>query len=481
MSSKDVPLIVPLSGSRGWKPAERCNVDSAPIQILSQATGDDSKSTGTTHTSSTTPCQVCHTQQSRYTCPQCQIPYCSVNCYRHHSSETSSSNNGTSACTEHFYKERVASILRLEALEQREKTQELLNRHYHQTSGREEHDILESLPDFSAEDLYELLETIEENPDDISRDELLALLPPSLRFQFQRDLQDEAFLREVAPIARWHPWWRRQLVVGKKLDASCVDDETDHQELDSAGSTLDERLLKVPKFTSLCKKTPPQLLYNLFDILFSFCWTLRLYHGFRNAIENGLALESANNFIQQSSVLCEDVRHELLEQVLVYCTARATRQYPHSCNTHWSVLVEDCALIMVSPRLVGRALLEANDLLKTAIHKLKASRNIRERGDEIAVDSVYDMTQQQLRRVRKKLEYFVSWSLQCKDFGEELQRDIREWMHQCQNVGCDDDDETTALEIQELQFPQAPQGRQPSARLAPNKPLLQEVSTKLKR
>ena len=48
-------------------------------------------------------CCVCKTATSKYTCPRCRVPYCSLNCYNQHS------NN----CTESFYKDHVQNELSL--------------------------------------------------------------------------------------------------------------------------------------------------------------------------------------------------------------------------------------------------------------------------------------------------------------------------------------------------------------------------------
>uniref|UniRef100_A0A9W3HJL9 Zinc finger HIT domain-containing protein 2-like n=1 Tax=Camelus bactrianus TaxID=9837 RepID=A0A9W3HJL9_CAMBA len=50
------------------------------------------------------PCGFCpagETQPARYTCPRCNVPYCSLRCYRAH---------GT--CAEDFYRDQVLGELR---------------------------------------------------------------------------------------------------------------------------------------------------------------------------------------------------------------------------------------------------------------------------------------------------------------------------------------------------------------------------------
>eukprot|EP00657_Telonema_sp_P-1_P000840 TRINITY_DN1166_c0_g1_i1.p1 TRINITY_DN1166_c0_g1~~TRINITY_DN1166_c0_g1_i1.p1 ORF type:complete len:140 (-),score=55.57 TRINITY_DN1166_c0_g1_i1:71-490(-) len=47
-------------------------------------------------------CLVCQRQYSKYTCPRCNAPYCSVQCYKGHSER----------CTECFYQESACEELK---------------------------------------------------------------------------------------------------------------------------------------------------------------------------------------------------------------------------------------------------------------------------------------------------------------------------------------------------------------------------------
>ena len=42
-------------------------------------------------------CKVCHKEVSKYTCPRCEVPYCSLACYKNHSVD----------CLESFYQAQV--------------------------------------------------------------------------------------------------------------------------------------------------------------------------------------------------------------------------------------------------------------------------------------------------------------------------------------------------------------------------------------
>ena len=47
-------------------------------------------------------CSICNTNEVKYICPKCKVPYCSMDCYKKHNKE----------CTEEFYKKNVIEELK---------------------------------------------------------------------------------------------------------------------------------------------------------------------------------------------------------------------------------------------------------------------------------------------------------------------------------------------------------------------------------
>lgn len=416
-------LIINLPSSRGWKKSERVIEDVAPTKLISEVTakspqhndadsstalcrpitedGEDQQFRGDNV------CLVCSENQARYTCPQCQTPYCSIECFRNHTNKGSS----TFSCSEDFFKRKVASIMQLESSEQGEKARRALNRYHHENSSPG--DFQEPLEgyDHEIEDLYELqaqLEILESSNKELSHRELAKLLPPSLKAMFEKDLQTGKIQAESI-LNHWYPWWKRELVVnGEEI-------ETDESHEDSTSGTnskiLDERLLKVSTYQSFGgrKGNDDVLVCNLIDILYSTCRTLRLYHGVENASRQA-PIEAATILISTSSVLSKDTRFDSIYQVLNH-HYNATKEnvkniasalendegYKSGNHGTWQQYSQDVAFIMTSPRMIGRALLEASDVLKSAIKKLK-------------LDKDKEGNIKELRRLRKKIEFFLSWA-----------------------------------------------------------------------
>ena len=143
-------------------------------------------------------CLVCKKNKARYRCPQCDLPYCSVECYRNHTTQGQSSDisshsaerSSSFSCTEVFFKKKVADVMRLESAENTKKTHQLLNRCKNTNYGNENED--DNL--YEDEDYYQLLTKLEELEDvnsngnhHMSPIELSKLLPPSVKAKFEKD------------------------------------------------------------------------------------------------------------------------------------------------------------------------------------------------------------------------------------------------------------------------------------------------------
>jgi hypothetical protein len=435
--SGNVPLVVPLSK---WQRSERSSQDANPVLITEVVAKDDTASSSAEDDKTPLACAVCLQHECRYHCPRCQLPYCSVECYRNHTT-TSNDSSTASDCTEAFYKNRVSSILQLEAKEQQVATRKILNRQY------EEQEL-------SEEELYDVLLALEQHDENPS--EVQSMLSPSLRAAFENALHSGQ-LQELV-LEQWHPWWRPELV---------TKEETNDDDVFDNDQTLDERLLRITQFHSLRKGPRPNLLYNLIEILYRTVWTLRLYHGSRNAIH--LAVE-ATRTLSASTVLAEDARYTTLEEALIQCTAASTRLCPSGCNTPWTTLAQDVALLTTNSRQVVRALLEAMDLVKTAISALKK---------ESEEDNRKEVSN--LRRVRKKLEFFMSWSREATEIDESVGEEIHEWIDQWKNTDGDDGlDDLVLHGAGASQQKRAPAKSQTVIGSQKDDPLLVEVQTNRK-
>mmetsp|Transcript_4866 Transcript_4866/g.11858 ORF Transcript_4866/g.11858 Transcript_4866/m.11858 type:complete len:416 (-) Transcript_4866:42-1289(-) len=117
-------------------------------------------------------------------------------------------------------------------------------------------------------------------------------------------------------------------------------------------------------------------------------------------------------------------------------------------NAEWILHMQDTAALVESPRLVGRALLEASDVFKAAIKVLKSSsrgaskkatttntnKNKNTHTDD-GVETETETKRKQFFRLRKKLEFYLSWTLRHPVaskalLGVSAGEEIRDWIEE---------------------------------------------------
>jgi hypothetical protein len=363
-----IPLVQPK-----WKRSIQKIDDIQPSALISSQESNDEV------------CQVCRSKQSRYTCPRCQMPYCCVACYKDH--------DGTDGCTEAFYKDRVSTVLHYEAKEQSQSMQRILSRSHPHMQQEEEVEV-------SQEELWRLAEALEN--DTVTDEDADELLTPEMRLAFERAVKNGELNELIDP---WHPWWMPELVSSSPEEQLPSNTTTQ--------VTLDDRLLQIPSFSTFRSGPLPDLTYNVVDLLYSVAMSLRLYHGVDNAV--AASTDACQTLIQSCAVLRSDARHGSIAEALMACTA-ASQERPESNTAHWTVLAQDVIYLCSSRRHVSHALLEAIDILKAATKEIRSQGN--------ADDAAH------MRRMRKKLEYYLSWSREANLPAAELENEIRAWIEE---------------------------------------------------
>lgn len=376
-------------------------------------------------------CEVCSQNSARYACPRCRALYCSVACYRQH--------NGDGACTESFYQNRVGQVLRLEVKEKSDDMRGILNR-VHRSQQHGVVDDLQHVSHVSTEgqltreellQLWSLLEKSEDNESELAR--VLSQQPPRLqaavdRITLELGQSDTASLQEWI-LEPWYPWWRTELVSTYDID-ECGDDEGDLLLDETTGerkevTTLDEQILAVPRFDTLfrSKLMKPQLQYNIIDILYAVTGMLRQYHGAKNALE--MPQDACAALVGGSAVLLQDARFESLDEVLMSCARRSEMPMESAGTTSgandatpWTMLAQDVASLCQSHRWIARALFEACDVVKAAISTAKKA-------------PAADANISDLRRIHKKLQFYLSWSMAYRDTIYCLHDRILDWIGEC--------------------------------------------------
>lgn len=315
-----------------------------------------------------------------------------MECYKVHG------NDENGACAEGFFRDRTAQSLELEVKERMNDTKQSIQRIYDQQHTQAEDAVQET---FSQEVLLDMMRCLEEGNESVVRQ---LLESEKVRRALSQSVENGELQDYL--LDNWTPWWRPEIL----QDQSEFPIEAPNKQL-----TFDERLLQVQPLSRLHTNISklPNLRYNLVDILYAVAWTLRLYHGAQNAIDTGV--DSGETLLEASGVLSQDARWDSLAEVLSACTALSTRSMRSRCNTLWSCLVEDVALICENRRFIAKALLEASDILRAASLAAKQAEDKEAAG--------------KFRRTRKKIEFFLSW---CREESvakslDELSKRIEAW------------------------------------------------------
>ncbi|EHB04894.1 Zinc finger HIT domain-containing protein 2 [Heterocephalus glaber] len=204
------------------------------------------------------PCGFCpagEAQPARYTCPRCNVPYCSLRCYRTH---------GT--CAEAFYRDQVLGELRgrsaspsrlagaLRRLRQQRET--------------------ENVPGETS---------LSPGPGPGALSGLWERLTPVEKAAFERLLRQGEAGRLLPP---WRPWWwgrRTRPWLLEELDGSSGGDPAEPipGDLNCAPAVP----TRIPTLASLSRSpTSPLVRFQLPNVLFAYAHTLALYHGGDDAL-----------------------------------------------------------------------------------------------------------------------------------------------------------------------------------------------------
>lgn len=206
-------------------------------------------------------CKICLRTKSKYTCPRCNTPYCSLECYK---SEVHLD------CSESFYQEWVENELKASKISS-EGRKKMLNILQGMNNGDTDLEELDSDDDCSLPDLADRLNGV--NLDDA--DEVWGKLSEVERNAFKELLNSG----EAANlIASWEPWWLKRYeepkvqLVGSDLNVQ--------QQVLSHIPNCPKILPNINSLSLITNRKPNNsVLYDLINILGSYSMVVRYYNG----------------------------------------------------------------------------------------------------------------------------------------------------------------------------------------------------------
>ncbi|KAF0298989.1 Zinc finger HIT domain-containing protein 2 [Amphibalanus amphitrite] len=362
---------------------------------------------------SSEPCAFCE-GSSRYVCPRCGVPYCSVTCYR---------SGRHQRCSEGFYRDCVQQQLRAEHADPalRRRTEEALARQARlqaaqergeeppgdqsdEPPGDQSDEPVDSDDSDAEEELAERLRGV-----DLDDSEAVwARLTPAERDEFRR----RAAAGDIAA-EPWRPWWTVRAERPKVAELGAEPTP----EFVTAAPAL---LTHVPPLTALTKQTPSPLVVNsVINVLYAYAQLRLLWDG----DWTGAALPVADALcricgclargeVMKTSRDAVDAVDFCLGESGLECDAALRRQSrqavqqlltgPCTSDAGWYVLA---------------ALSDLWRLLEEALGELRAGRH-RERSQPASFGREFGtaaaaapaVSRAELRRMQRKLDYLFAWS-----------------------------------------------------------------------
>ncbi|KAL5551537.1 hypothetical protein UlMin_001713 [Ulmus minor] len=353
-------------------------------------TSDKPSTSSPFNPSSRVVCHVCQKQFSQYTCPRCNSRYCSLQCYKSHSIR----------CTESFMQENVVGELRQMRPddETKQKMLDILKR-FHSEEETEEMDE-EGDPTLSEETIQKFLSEGQVSFDDLSTEE---------KKQFQRAVASGELSKMIEP---WDPWWLRPSArkISLSREGTPLVQPLSRQEpsLSPQADPESEQTSEIPPgpetplppLSKLSSTEPsPLLAVHLVDIVYGYCFTLRLYNGDWQSD----AIGSASVLLSVSSVLGQGGHPETVLEALSYCLEQTcSPAYRHMGGLQFGLgLIDDvvCLLTLGGPALVC-LLCDLQRLVKAAERELKTEKHQKLRKSEI---------RNKLKLAERKIFFIMCW------------------------------------------------------------------------
>ncbi|PWA03285.1 hypothetical protein BB558_000544 [Smittium angustum] len=172
-------------------------------------------------------CQICNTRNSKYTCPRCQIAYCTLECYK---------DQKHLKCTEEFYKDQVTQeLLNIKPTEdESKKVMQIIKSHYENMTENDDHEYYELVEKISQIDLDSAdFNTIWNVLDQRDRDEFSRLFYKGTMSNEAKEILEDATTSNVKQ------WWEN---TSKKIEIIETSSEECQTDLTTDGITTNELL-----------------------------------------------------------------------------------------------------------------------------------------------------------------------------------------------------------------------------------------------
>ncbi|GAA5873656.1 hypothetical protein JCM16303_002548 [Sporobolomyces ruberrimus] len=282
-------------------------------------------------------CAICNRQISRYHCPTCNLPYCSLACYKSPQHED---------CSEKFDRQSLLDEIKSaegKTSDEKKAMMDMLKRFEEENAEAEEGDGEEG--ELEREELEKRLEGVD--LDSLPPDELLALLSPSQQAAFTAALSDRSQIDALVTreLETEQPWW-----IQVESDEEETEDDLETTSRRQPSLVNAAELPQLPLGDDSRPKTSPTLVYNIVAVLLAYSYTLRTF-----------ALASFSALLPTSSERIPAT--ELLAQLVPFLVERSTNTLSSLDSALEHVASRETS-ILANPILVALLLKDVSNLVR---------------------------------------------------------------------------------------------------------------------
>lgn len=335
-------------------------------------------------------CVFCKAGSGIYTCPRCSQKYCSSYCYK---------SRAHAECSEAFYKDWVEESLQEKSCDPAERDNMLrILKEFEAASSVE--DPTDSEP--SMEDRFASL-----NIDKADENVIWKHLSQEEKLNFKAFIENEENIETIVTVKQ--PWWT---VTSLKL---VTEEDSDDTNLKDDIAPRPPYPLNSKKLSELTSAVPSNCIqYNLVNIIYSYAYLCRFYNcDLRDFLE-----EVVDLVFTLTPVLAEGHNYLSLEEVLQDSIRKITNLDSNIPIGFVKSIVKDVEAIMQGPSN-GRAC----TFVLCALHDIKLL--FLELKNEYQGRQKVDKSQKKrLLLAVKKIEYFISWTLEYEATLKNIASDV---------------------------------------------------------
>lgn len=362
-------------------------------------------------------CRVCEKQFSQYTCPRCNVRYCSLPCYKKHSLR----------CTESFMRDNVMEEFHQIEPESQTKQKMLgILKRFHSENDDDTSEIEESDEDdfpLSAETIQKIAEGYDMSLDDLSVNE---------RKYFLRAVASGKISHMVRP---WEPWWLKPSAHTVSLSSQgcqliqSLDISNDRMSRDlspGVAKSGENDLSDIPagpenplsSVGQLTKTDPsPLLAVHMVDVIYSYCFTLRFFNGDWNSDP----LDAAMVCLSLSAVLSQVALPETVSEALSKCLETSCSvSFKHAGGLRFGICLFDDvhALLRLGRAALVCTLMDLYRLLEAAAKVVKGERSKKREHASKQMIAIHEARREEIRNdgrkslqsALKKVYFLMCWT-----------------------------------------------------------------------